>query len=98
MRIKMSNKRRNFSSSFKSKNALEAIRGELTLVEISSKHGVHQSQVATWKKQALDGMSTLFSSNPVGAKAKHDKQITDLHAKIGELLVEKDFLLKAFDQ
>jgi transposase len=94
----MSNKRRNFSSSFKSKIALEAIRGELTLAEISVKHGVHQSQVTTWKKQALDGMSALFSSNPIGEKAKHDKQITDLHAKIGELLVEKDFLLKAFDQ
>jgi transposase len=94
----MSNKRRNFSSSFKSKVALEAIRGELTLAEISSKHGIHQSQVTTWKKQALEGMSALFSSNPVGEKAKHDKQITDLHAKIGELLVEKDFLLKAFDQ
>ena len=94
----MSNKRRNFSSSFKSKIALEAIRGEQTLAEISSKHGIHQSQVTTWKKQALDGMSALFSTNPVGEKAKHAKQITDLHAKIGELLVKKDFLLKAFDQ
>ena len=93
----MVNKRRNFSSSFKSKVALAAIRGEQTLAEISTKHGVHQSQVTTWKKQALDGMCALFSSNPVGEKAKHDKQITDLHAKIGELLVEKDFLLKAFD-
>jgi transposase len=79
----MSNKRRNFSSSFKSKIALEAIRGELTLAEISSKHGIHQSQVTTWKKQALEGMSALFSNNPVGEKAKHNKQITDLHAKIG---------------
>ena len=91
----MSNKRRNFSSSFKSKVALEAIRGESTLAEISNKHSVHQSQVTTWKKQALDGMSAIFSSNPVGEKATHDKQVTDLHAKIGELLVEKDFLLKA---
>jgi hypothetical protein len=43
-------------------------------------------------------MPALFSSNPIGEKAKYDKQITGLHAKIGELLVEKDFLLKAFDQ
>lgn len=59
----MSNKRRNFSSIFKSRVALEAIRGELTLAEISSKHGIHQSQVTSWKKQALDGMSEIFSSN-----------------------------------
>jgi len=46
----MSKKRRNFSSKFKSKVALEAIRGELTLTELAGKHEVHQSQVAAWKK------------------------------------------------
>ena len=89
------NKRRNFSSSFKSKVALDALRGDLTLSEISSKHGVHQSQVTKWKKQALDGMSNIFSTEPVNTKAQHEKDVKELHAKIGELLVEKDFLLKA---
>jgi transposase len=92
------NKRRNFSSSFKSKVALDAIQGDLTLAEISAKHGVHQSQVTTWKKQAVAGMSEVFSGNPVGTKAQHEKQLKELHAKIGELLVEKDFLLKASAQ
>jgi transposase len=94
----MSKKRRNFSSSFKSKVALECIRGELTLAEIASRNGVHQSQVTAWKKQALEGMSDIFSANPVSDKAKHAQQIKELHSKIGELLVEKDFLLKAFDR
>lgn len=93
----MHKKRRNFSSSFKSKVALDGIRGELTLAEIASKHGIHQTQVTAWKKQALDGMNKLFSGNPVSEKSKNDKQIKELHSKIGELLVEKDFLLKAFD-
>ena len=47
----MSNKRRNFSSSFKFRVALEAIRGELTLAEISSKHGIHQLQVTSLKNK-----------------------------------------------
>ena len=89
------NKRRNFSSSFKSKVALDAIKGDLTLAEISSKHGVHQSQVTKWKKQALDGMNLIFSNDPVNTQQKHEKDIKELHCKIGELLVEKDFLLKA---
>jgi len=89
------NKRRNFSSSFKSKVALDALRGDLTLAEISAKHGVHQSQITKWKKQALDGMNSIFSTEPVNTKAQHEKDVKELHAKIGELLVEKDFLLKA---
>ena len=89
------NKRRNFSSSFKSKVAIDAIKGELTLAEISTKHGIHHSQVTKWKKQALDGMNLIFSNDPVNTQQKHEKDIKELHAKIGELLVEKDFLLKA---
>jgi len=89
------NKRRNFTSSFKSKVALDAIKGDLTLAEISTKHGIHQSQVTKWKKQALDGMNTIFSNDPVNTQQKHEKDIKELHSKIGELLVEKDFLLKA---
>ena len=89
------NKRRNFTSNFKSKVALDAIKGDLTLAEISTKHGIHQSQVTNWKKQALDGMNLIFSNDPVSTQQKHEKDIKELHAKIGELLVEKDFLLKA---
>ena len=94
----MSKKRRNFSSKFKSKVALEAIRGELTLTELAGKHEVHQSQVAAWKKQALDGMQGTFSGAPINDKAKHQKAVKELHAKIGQLLIEKDFLSRAFGQ
>lgn len=91
----MSNKRRNFSSSFKSKVAIEALRGDLTLAELASKYGVHPTQVTTWKRQAISGMQEVFSGNPISDKAKYEKQVKELHAKIGELLIEKDFLLKA---
>lgn len=92
----MSKKRRNFSGKFKTKVALEAIRGELTLTELASKHEVHQSQVAAWKKQAVDGMQGAFSGSPINDEAKHQKEVKELHAKIGQLLVEKDFLSRAF--
>lgn len=89
------NKRRNFSSSFKSKVAIDAIKGDLTLAEISTKHGIHQSQVTKWKKQAVEGLSSIFSNDPVNTQQKYEKDLKELHSKIGELVVEKDFLLKA---
>ena len=55
--------RKNYSAAFKSKVALEAIKGELTLSEIATKHGIHQTQINKWKRQALDGLSDIFSDN-----------------------------------
>ena len=54
-------KRRNFSDQFKAKVALEALRGDRTIQEIAAKHRVHPNQVSTWKKQAVDGLSGVFS-------------------------------------
>jgi transposase len=85
-------KRRNHSASFKSKVALEAIQGELTLAELSTKHGVHQTQITKWKRQLLEGVSDIFSDNAVKSVASHEDEIKELHAKIGQLTVEKDFL------
>ena len=54
-------KRRKFSDQFKAKVALEALRGDRTIQEIAAKHRVHPNQVSTWKKQAVDGLSGVFS-------------------------------------
>ena len=89
-------KRKNYSSAFKSKVALEALRGELTLAEIASKHGVHQTQIKAWKQQALDGLSAVFSDKATKNTTGHEEEIKELHAKIGQLTVEKDFLERAF--
>ena len=51
---------------FKLRVAREAIRGELTLAELASKHGVHQTMIAQWKRQAIEGMASLFSGNTNG--------------------------------
>ncbi len=93
----MSRKRRNFSPEFKARVALEALSSEQTLSELSSKYGVHPNQISTWKKQAVDGLADVFSSKGRQAKeTSHQGEIKELHAKIGELTVERDFLAKAF--
>ncbi len=94
----MSN-RRNYSISFKSRVALEAIRGDLTLSQLSSRYGVNPNLISKWKKQAIVSISHGFPDkrNPRHSVANNASQIKDLHAKIGQLTVERDFLSKAFE-
>jgi transposase len=89
-------KRRNFSAGFKAKVALEALRGDQTLAELAARHGVHPNLITKWKRQAAEGMVEVFSGNPVRRDGAHEAEIKELHAKIGELTIEKDFLSKAF--
>lgn len=89
-------KRRRFSAEFKAKVALEALTGELTSAELASKYDVHPTMIAGWKRQAKDGMVTAFSGKAATVKKDTESEIRDLHAKIGQLTVEKDFLERAF--
>lgn len=84
-------KRRKFSDQFKAKVALEALRGDRTIQAIAAKHRLHPTQIGTWKKQAVEGLSGVFSE---GGKSQgpSESEIKDLHAKIGRLAVENDFL------
>lgn len=86
--------RRRFTSDFKAKVALEALRGDRTIQEIASRHKVHPNQVSTWKRQAMDGLGTVFSNGAEQASRDHDAEVHDLHAKIGQLTVERDFLAR----
>jgi transposase len=88
--------RKRYTAEFKAKVALEAIRGELTLAELASRHGIHQTMIAAWKKQAVDGMAVTFSGRPEAVQATSEAELAKLHAKIGQLVIEKDFLSKAF--
>ena len=88
----MSGKRRRFSGEQKAKIALEALRGDRTLQEIASKHQVHLNQVGAWKRQALEGLAEVFSKGAERRTRDHEGELRDLHAKIGELIVERDFL------
>jgi transposase-like protein len=85
-----SSTRRNHSPAFKAKVALEALKGERTLAELAQRHDVHPNQITQWKAQLLERAAEVFgaphrpSEPPVDLKA--------LHAKIGELALENDFL------
>src|SRR5438876_2564412 len=78
----MKRSRRNHSSKFKARVALEALRGQVTLTELGSRHGVHPTQIAAWRKQALEHLSEVFDNgNPVLEDA--ERHIRELRAKVG---------------
>jgi transposase-like protein len=87
----MKKKYRNHTAAFKAKVALAAAKEEKTTAELASEFGVHGSQVAAWKKQLLDNVTEVFEAAK-DKKRDKDAEIKDLHAKIGQLVVEKDFL------
>ena len=89
-------KRKRYSAEFKAKVALEAIKGEQTIQELGSRYGVHPNQITNWKRQAIDNMAETFSPKAERARSNDDPQIKELHAKIGQLTVERDFLANAF--
>ena len=89
-------KRRNFSAAFKAKIALEALKGDETLAALSARYKVHPNLVTKWKRQAGEGLVGIFSVKPAIGDASHEAEVKELHAKIGELTIEKDFLSKAF--
>ena len=91
----MTGKRRRYSAEFKAKVALEALRGELTIAQLVAKHGVHQTLINAWKRQAVEGMAAGFSDKAEAAEAARGAEVERLHAKIGELVVERDFLRRA---
>ena len=86
--------RRRFTADFKAKVALEALRGDKTIQEIATRNKVHPNQVSAWKRQAMDGLGAVFSNGPDKVRMDHDDEVHDLHAKIGQLTVERDFLAK----
>jgi len=82
--------RRNHSAKFKAQVALEAIRGEKTIAEIAAHHEVHATQVTSWKNEVLEKLVGIFGGESCGRDEK--ERIRELHAKIGELTVERDSL------
>ena len=89
----MAQKRRRFSAGFKKKVALEALREADTVQAIAARYKVHPTQVGTWKRQAVEGLGEVFEAG-VKRDGEHEKTIRELHAKIGELTVERDFFLQ----
>jgi transposase-like protein len=84
--------RRNHTSAFKAKVALAAIKGEKTLAELAQQFDVHPNQITQWKGQLLDGAAGVFGSGGSTPPATPAVDVKSLHAKIGELTLENDFL------
>jgi len=85
--------RRNHSPAFKSKVALAAVRGDKTISELSQQFDVHPNQISQWKAQLLERMSEVFEGS--GNTQSPEIDVKTLHAKIGELTLENDFLESA---
>ncbi len=93
----MKRKRRTHSPEFKAKVALAAIQGDLTMAELVKKFDVHANQITDWKKQLLGSAPDVFGK---GVKKAEDaaETIQELHAKIGQLTMENDFLERGLER
>ena len=83
--------RRNHAPGFKAKVALAAIKGDKTLAELAEQFDVHPNQISEWKQQLQESAADVFG----GAKPKPEPDLKVLHAKIGQLTLENDFLESA---
>ena len=90
--------RRTHTAGFKAKVALAAIKGEKTLSDLAHQYDVHPNQITTWKAQLLEGAAGVFGSGPSGVETAPAVDLKVLHAKIGELTLEVDFLAGALSK
>ena len=90
----MSKTRRNHGSAFKAKVALEALKGEQTVAEIASKHGLHPTLVNEWKRQLADSASAVFEKGNGKAEKDSAALVGELYKQIGQQKVELDFLAR----
>lgn len=90
----MKRKRRNHLPAFKAKVALAALKGDRTLAELAEKFDIHPNQINDWRRQLLENASGVFG-NTRDRQQADEAHLKELHAKIGQLTLENDFLAKA---
>ncbi len=93
----MRKKRRKFSSEFKSKVAIEALKERYSLSELAERFELHPNQISQWKQEFLDKSSHVFD-NKKDKPAQEEVDLDKLYAKIGKLEVERDFLKKSLNK
>jgi transposase-like protein len=93
----MRRKRRTHSPEFKAKVALAACQGDLTMAELVNKFDVHSNQITEWKKQLLSNAPDVFGKVAQKTEAS-EETIEQLHAKIGRLTMENDFLERGLER
>ena len=87
-------KRNVYKPEFKAKVALEAVRGRLTINQISKQFGVHPNQISKWKKQFLESLPQIFDNSRQPAAQEAEELTNQLYQQIGQLKVELDWLKK----
>jgi transposase len=86
--------RRKIDTGLKAKIALEALREQATVADLAQRYQVHPNQIYAWKKQLQEQAARAFENGNGDAGADREREIERLHAKIGQLIVERDFLAK----
>lgn len=89
---------RKWSAQEKGVIAIEAVKGEKTIAEISAKYGVHSNQISKWKRQAIAGVTEIFSGRHQREEENQREEVDELYKQIGKLKVENDFLKKTLYQ
>jgi len=89
-------KRRQHNPEFKARVALDAVKGERTIADLASRHGVHPTMINQWKKALVEGAPDIFERGRRKEPAVDETMVKELHAKIGELAVANDFLSRKF--
>jgi len=91
----MKEHRRKHSPTFKAKVAMEALKGEETVAQLTSRFDVHPSQIHKWKKELIDGAANIFGNGQEQKKTDDPQLMAQLYQQIGQLKVERDFLENA---
>ena len=86
--------RKSYDAKFRAKVALEAVRGEKTMAELSCEFGVHPNQVGKWRKHLLESLPDLFTNRRKKREKDHEELVSELFRQIGQLKVELDWLKK----
>ena len=91
-------KRRTFTAAFKAMVAREAMRGDRTVRQVAAKHEVHPNQVSQWKREARERLAELFERGTSAGQDERDAQVRKLRRKAEQLVVERDFLKRVWDE